>query len=268
MKRVVILTADELRHDYFKLKFSLDKDVEVLKTYCDITKKRYPSGEIDYTDLDQVHFSSRHQTEKDFFQECVSSFEDKSNSKYITRGDVNLDSCVDEIRDLNPDYIVTYGCCIIKPRLLQLFKNRIINVHLGLSPYYFGAGTNFHPFVNNELAAVGCTYMYMNEGIDTGEIIHQIRASVDSCDSIHQVGNRLIKEMTSEFIELIKGFDLVKKIPPVSDKVGKTYKMKDCTLETIVQAYENIESGICVEYLKNKGNLDAALPLVQQDFLC
>ena len=182
--------------------------------------------------------------------------------------DINNDNYVDEIRDLDPDYIITYGCCIIKPQLLQLFKDKIINVHLGLSPYYFGAGTNFHPFVNNELAAVGCTFMYMNEGIDTGEIIHQVRASVDACDSIHQVGNRLIKRMTLEFIELVKGFDRVKKIPALSNEVGKTYKMKDCTLQTIEQAYKNIKSGICIDYLREQGANDAKFPLVLQDFIC
>ena len=70
MKRIVILTADELRHDYFKLKFSLDDNIQVLKTYCDKTRKKYPSGDVDYYDLDQIHFSSRHQTEKDFFEDC------------------------------------------------------------------------------------------------------------------------------------------------------------------------------------------------------
>ena len=268
MKKIVILTADELRHDYFKLKFSLADGIEVLKTYCDVTKKKYPSESVDYTDLDQVHFSSRRQTEIDFFQDCVSSFEDRSNSEYIPRGSINEEKYVEEIRELNPDYIITYGCCIIKPKLLELFEERVINVHLGLSPYYFGAGTNFHPFVNGELAAIGCTFMYMDKGIDTGDIIHQLRAEVDACDSIHQVGNRLIKRMTEEFINLVKDFDKVIEMTPLTDEVGKTYKMKDCTLDSLKQAYHNIESGVCVNYLKNQEVSDSRFPLVRQQFLC
>ena len=35
----------------------------------------------------------------------------------------------------------------------------MINVHLGLSPYYKGSATNFWPFVNNELQFLGVTFM-------------------------------------------------------------------------------------------------------------
>ena len=38
--------------------------------------------------------------------------------------------------------------------------------------------------------------MYMDEGIDTGQIIHQSRAIILPFDNPHQIGNRLIKIMT------------------------------------------------------------------------
>ena len=182
--------------------------------------------------------------------------------------EINDDKYIEEICDMNPDFIVTYGCCIIKPRLINLFRNKIINVHLGLSPYYFGSGTNFHPFVNRELSAVGCTFMYMDEGIDTGKIIHQIRADIDPCDNIHQVGNRLIKKMTQKFIDLIKNFEDVRNKKPQTNKKGRTYKRIDCTGESIKKAYENINNGVCLQYLENKSRLDIDFPLVEQDFLC
>ena len=267
MKKIVILTADELRHDYFKIKFASEDNIDVLKTYCDITRKKYKPT-IDYTDISNIHFSSRHQVEKDFFEEYVHTSKDRSNSQYIKRGGINSDKYIEEICDMSPDFIVTYGCCIIKPKLIDLFKNRIINVHLGLSPFYFGSGTNFHPIVEKELSAIGCTFMYMDEGVDTGKIIHQVRAVVDPCDSIHQIGNRLIKRMTQKFISLIKDFDRVKDKVPKTDKVGKTYKASDCTPETIEAAYRNISHGACLEHLQNKRKLDSYFPLVEQEFLC
>ena len=62
-----------------------------------------------------------------------------------------------------------------------------------MSPYYRGSGTNFWPFVNNELQFIGATFMHIDEGVDTGEIIHQIRANIFHDDNIHQIGNRLIR---------------------------------------------------------------------------
>ena len=268
MKSIVILTADELRHDYFKIKFSLQSDIRVLKTYCEKTNRRYDASSTNYQDVENLHFTARHRVERDFFEEYVSSSKDFSKSQYIERGAINQQEYVQEICDLNPDLLVTYGCCIIKPNLISLFKNRIINVHLGLSPYYYGSGTNFHPFVNKELSAVGCTFMYMDEGIDTGAIIHHIRADIDACDSIHQVGNRLIKKMTHEFIELVKNFDKIENKNSLTDKVGKTYRRRDCDVLSILAAYKNIREGLCVEYLDNKEKLDAAFPLIEQSFLC
>ena len=45
--------------------------------------------------------------------------------------------------------------------------------------------------------------MHINEGIDTGEIIHQIIPDFYIGDSPHTIGNRLIK-MTKVFAELIQ----------------------------------------------------------------
>ena len=73
-----------------------------------------------------------------------------------------------------------------------MIRNKILNLHLGLSPYYRGAGTNYFPFVNNEPEYVGSTFMYLDEGIDTGEIIHQIRPLINITDSFHQLSNRFL----------------------------------------------------------------------------
>tara|TARA_R110000744_G_scaffold18499_8_gene49660 strand:- start:10475 stop:11281 length:807 start_codon:yes stop_codon:yes gene_type:complete len=268
MKSVVILTAGELRHDYFKIKFSSQKDIAVLKTYCDLPPRHRDPERGHAKNIESLHFASRHQVEKDFFEEYVGFSQDRSNSRYLARGAINEDEYIEEILSLNPDFIVAYGCCIIKSRLLKFFKNKIINVHLGLSPYYFGSGTNFHPFVTKELGAIGCTFMYMDEGIDTGDIIHQVRAHIDPCDSIHQVGTRLIKKMTQEFIELIRNMERLEAHRTKTDKVGKTYKRRDCTAATIEEAYNNIREGVCLEYLKNKSDVDANFPLIRQSFLC
>jgi len=269
MKKIIILTADELRHDYFKIRFALEEDIDVLKTYCHRTKKKYSfTTNTNEGDIRNIHFTSRYRTEQDFFEEYVLSSQDNSKSEYIDRGEINDDKYIEDICKLNPDLIIAYGCCIIKPKLIKLFKDRIINVHLGLSPYYYGSGTNFHPFVNGELSAVGCTFMYMDEGIDTGKIIHQIRADIDPCDNIHQVGNRLIKKMTYQFIELIKNFEKIEDKQQPTDKKGTVYKVRDCTDTSIQKVYRNIKSGICLEYDQNKTDLDLGFPIIEQRFLC
>ena len=76
--------------------------------------------------------------------------------------------------------------------MLKKYKKKFLNIHLGLSPYYKGSATNFWPFVNNELQFVGVSFLGIDDGIDTGPIIHQIRPDFKIGDSIHDVGNKLI----------------------------------------------------------------------------
>ena len=79
-----------------------------------------------------------------------------------------LQKCLNQIKKNNPDIIIVYGSSIIAP-LTNDFKNKIINVHLGLSPYYRGSGTNFYPILNSKPEYIGVTFMFLDKGIDTGK---------------------------------------------------------------------------------------------------
>ena len=59
-----------------------------------------------------------------------------------------------------PDVVLVCGTGILREELINLFPGHIINIHLGLSPYYRGAGTNFWPLVNREPEYLGATIHY------------------------------------------------------------------------------------------------------------
>src|SRR5690606_10372264 len=103
---------------------------------------------------------------------------------------------------------------LIREPLLSAFQGRFLNVHLGLSPYYRGSGTNFWPLVNGEPEFVGATFMHIDAGVDTGEVIHQIRARIFPGDTPHQIGNRLIADMARVYAALIRDFDRLERMPP------------------------------------------------------
>jgi len=271
LKNIVIITADALRHNYFKVLFSQNENINISKTYVETNEsfvlKEKATDNNAFSDKVAQHFLARHNTEFDFFSDVIKHCKDKSNSKYIENKEINNSYIVNEIISLNPDMIVTFGCSIIKSPLIEAFKNRIINVHLGLSPYYFGSGTNFHCLVNNEFQFEGYTFMYMDEGIDTGNIIHQVRAKIRLFDNPHQIGNRLIKNMTKDFINLIVNFDLVKHKNPVTNYFGKTYKTKDATDALTLKLYENFDNDAVNKYLEKEQELIKKFPIIEQEFL-
>ncbi len=271
MKNIVIITSNAIRHNYFKIMMSKHENINVLRTYVEsdsdfqLEQKKIVKESLD--NKVSLHFNARHNTEYDFFSDIVEECKDNSNSKIIKKNDINNTEIIDEIISLNPDLIITYGCSIIKPRLIENFKGKIINVHLGLSPYYFGSGTNFHCLVNDEFQFEGYTFMYMDEGIDTGKIIHQSRATILPFDNPHQIGNRLIKEMTKNFIKLVLNSELIKQKDKITDVIGKTYKIKDATDSLTLQLYSNFEKDSVLKYLKEQEELALKFPIIEQSFL-
>lgn len=183
---VVILTSSQLRHEFVRKAIGLCDDINVLRSYCESSDGRIiDRAKKEGSQIKIEHLRARERTEKDFFDHFVELSPDKSNSQLIAAGDINKSVHVEEIEKLDPDILVAYGCSIIQEQLLSLFEDRVLNVHLGLSPYYRGSGTNFWPLVNREPEYVGATFMYMDSGIDTGEIIHQMRAQVHPNDGPH-----------------------------------------------------------------------------------
>lgn len=247
-KNIVILTGHEYRHRYFRIRIADDENINVMRSYCEDETLSLNNRSLnnDASQIELEHVRARTQTEKDFFIDYIQSARDKSNPILIQKGGVNSTKVVEEIVSLNPDLILCFGSSLIKSKLLTHFSGRFLNVHLGLSPYYRGSGTNIWPWINNELDMVGATFMYIDEGVDTGEIIHQIRAEVYLGDGPHVVGNRLIRDMTNVFANIVKRFDelVPQRQPVLSGYSERVYKMNDFNEEACQMIYKNIAHGV------------------------
>lgn len=99
---------------------------------------------------------------------------------------------LDTMAQLAPDVIVlvAYGQ-LIPPRLLQLPPRGCINVHPSLLPRHRGAS----PIQAALLAGdeeTGVTTMYMDEGLDTGDVILQRRLPISREDNLETLQQKLI----------------------------------------------------------------------------
>ncbi|OOZ44933.1 formyl transferase [Solemya velum gill symbiont] len=271
MKRVVILTGSELRHEFFRKYIALSEEIDVINSYCEGQEKSLRNITEQNAAADDIrlkHLSAREQSEKDFYELFTETASDNSNPIYLPKGDINKPEYADAIINSNPDLLISYGCSIIKEPLLSAFEGRFINVHLGLSPYYRGSGTNYWPLVNGEPEFVGATFMYIDAGIDTGEIIHQIRANFSLGDTPSQVGNRLIVEMSRVFQKIIINFDKLEKmeqLPVPPDE--KVCMKKHYTDESVISLYRNFENGLIEKYLNEKEERCNKAPIIKNPAL-
>ena len=96
-----------------------------------------------------------------------------------------------EILDLNPDIIITsaYGQ-IIPKEVLEAPKYGCINVHASLLPKYRGGAPIHHAIINGE-DETGITIMYMNEGMDTGDIIVKKEIPILETDNVGTLFDKL-----------------------------------------------------------------------------
>ena len=101
------------------------------------------------------------------------------------------DAVVEELRALAPDVIavVAYGK-ILPQRVLDIPRLGCINIHASILPELRGAGPVQWAILNG-LKETGVTGMYMDAGMDTGDIIEIRRTPIDPEENAQSLLDRL-----------------------------------------------------------------------------
>ena len=98
---------------------------------------------------------------------------------------------IEIIKSLNPDVIcvVAYGK-ILPKEILDIPENGCINVHGSLLPKYRGAAPIQWAILNGD-KTTGITTMYMDEGMDTGDMILKEKVEINENETTGELWNRL-----------------------------------------------------------------------------
>jgi methionyl-tRNA formyltransferase len=103
-----------------------------------------------------------------------------------------------QIESIQPDYIVSCGYRHIVPQsILGLPTEGCLNLHPSLLPFNRGANPNVWSIVDGTPA--GVTLHYMDEGIDTGEIVAQREVEQTFVDTGKSLYERLEDALVSLF---------------------------------------------------------------------
>ena len=114
---------------------------------------------------------------------------------------------VDILKNINPDVIcvVAYGK-IIPKEILEIPKYGCVNVHPSLLPQYRGSAPIQWAILNGD-KETGVTTMYLDEGMDSGDIILQTKTLIDKDETSGELWDRLSKigaELLVETLEKIE----------------------------------------------------------------
>lgn len=111
---------------------------------------------------------------------------------------------LEKIKDLNPDIIcvVAYGK-ILPKELLEIPKLGCINVHGSLLPKYRGAAPIQWAVLNGD-KTTGITTMYMDVGMDTGDMILKQEVEIGKDETTGELWDRLSKIGGELLVETLK----------------------------------------------------------------
>lgn len=97
-----------------------------------------------------------------------------------------------KIQQINPEIILVNSySMIINPEILKIPEFHVINIHGGILPNYRGANPYQWTILNEESEA-GVTIHFLDHGIDTGNVIAQIRFSITFEDTWKDIQNKTL----------------------------------------------------------------------------
>ena len=129
---------------------------------------------------------------------------------------------IDEIKSLNPDVIcvVAYGK-ILPEEILNIPKLGCINVHGSLLPKYRGAAPIQWAILNGD-KETGVTTMYMDKGMDTGDMILKEKVTIGEDETTGELWDRLSK-IGGKL--LVKTLEQIEARTAPREKQGEDYTM-------------------------------------------
>lgn len=103
-----------------------------------------------------------------------------------------------DLRALQADLFVVVAFRILPSKILEIPRIGSINLHASLLPKYRGAAPIHWAIINGE-EETGCTVFFLDEQVDTGQIISQQKTPIGPNETTGDVYNRL-KNMGSELL--------------------------------------------------------------------
>ena len=121
----------------------------------------------------------------------VKQFGIDNNVEIIQPRKMKNEEVINKIKEINPDLIVVVAYGKILPKeIIDIPKYGIINVHSSLLPKYRGASP-IHSAILNGDAETGVSIMYIEEGLDSGDVILRQYCEITEDDTLGTLHDKL-----------------------------------------------------------------------------
>jgi hypothetical protein len=249
--RLAVLTSTQIRHRYFAR--ALARRFEVVAVgYERIGYSPADTSAAGLTeDENRVvaeHFAERDRQERRFFGADGEWIIDSSRCsvRQVHANELNTERTALWLEDARAEIIAVFGTNLIRSPLIERFAGRMVNMHLGLSPYYRGTATNFYPLLNGEPEYVGATIHLIDPGIDSGPILAHARPTIVEGDQPHTIGCKAIQSGIDKLIAVLPEWRAGRRLPVAQWPVPRprVYLRKHYHPRQVVELYDRWRMGL------------------------
>ncbi len=207
-----LFTSDKKRHKYFIDQLSnISENLFVVQEYYkNESKENFIKSSKDKA-INKYFNNVKDAEIKIFGESEINNFNKNVKILKILFGELSNCSLSKLSTYLNSDLYIVFGSSYIKGDLIDfLIKNKAINIHMGVSPFYRGTDCNFWALYDNNPHLVGSTIHLLSKGLDDGPILYHSMSSVKknpfeyTMSTVKSAFNSLIHKINEKSIFKIK----------------------------------------------------------------
>ncbi|MFR2716982.1 MAG: methionyl-tRNA formyltransferase [Anaerococcus obesiensis] len=149
-----------------------------------------------------------------------------NNIEVVTPDSVNTDEFINLLKEKNIDYIVVVAFGqLIKEKLLEEYKNKIINLHPSSLPKYRGSSPVQFSLLNGD-KKTNASAMLIEKGMDSGDILNQKEVKIKAEDDFTSLSEKLSKIGSEVILESVLNYDEFMKNRTKQDNDKATFTKK------------------------------------------
>ena len=236
--KITLFTSNKNRHNYLINLLSEVSDELFVIQECGTIFPGIIPGHYQVSPIMKKYFENVNIAQSQLFGNSYVNNK-KKNIKILPMLSGDLKQCsINLLSDfLKSDVYVVFGSSYIKGELVDfLVKQKTINIHAGVSPYYRGTDCNFWALYDDNPHLVGTTIHLLSKGLDSGPILYHAMSNLKTNHFEYTMST--VKSAFHSIAERIKDGSIFKIKPVVQDKSKEVrYSKKSEFNEEIVKNY-------------------------------
>jgi len=236
--KITLFTSNKNRHNYLINLLSEVSDELYVIQECSTIFPGIVPGHYQASPIMKKYFENVNNAQSQLFGNSYVNNK-KKNIKILPMLSGDLNQCsMNLLSDfLKSDVYVVFGSSYIKGELVDfLVKQKAINIHAGVSPYYRGTDCNFWALYDDNPHLVGTTIHLLSKGLDSGPMLYHAMSNIKTNPFEYTMST--VKSAFHSITERVKDGSIFKIKSVVQDKSKEVrYSKKSEFNEEIVKEY-------------------------------